>query len=227
MLLHKLLNNLKITIVLIIKNSLKNYYSLLRLHIFVNMKLKDLKKEKKIKSVTLKIVQKQGLSGLSINSIAQKAKISPSNFYVYFKNKEKLLEQIFWEIIDNGISDIFKDAQKDLPYKLRFEKTYNTLISYKLEHYLEFCFIKQYIQSPFLKDHFNDKIDQSLKQLTDLFKEGQNEMILKDNVSTDLLFVILDGTIDKLIQTHQTNKIKLTKEIIDQSFTLVWDAIRQ
>ena len=71
----------------------------------------------KILSVALELFAQNGYQGTSISQISNKAKISKGLMYNYFKNKEKLLEEIVVEGF-NKIAELDFALKKDeLPQK--------------------------------------------------------------------------------------------------------------
>ena len=57
----------------------------------------DTKKEAKKNSLlqaALELIQKKGVSKTSISEIAERANVAKGTFYLYFKDKDALLEQL-------------------------------------------------------------------------------------------------------------------------------------
>lgn len=191
------------------------------------MKLKDEAKRLKIKKVSLEIVHKKGLSGLKISEVAKRAGISPSNLYIYFKNKEDLLHEIFIEIVEGFRTILEKEINIDVPYKIQIITLFKASLRHKVKKTKEVSFMKQFIQSPFFNKRYHNKIENIMHNVFDIVKQGQKKMILKDNIDPDLLLAVIEGTSDKLIEFNNGGKINLTEEAIEQTSLLVWDAIKQ
>ena len=191
------------------------------------MKLKDAAKERKIMTVTIEIVHSKGLMGVKMSEVAKRVKISPSNLYIYFKNKEDLLTCTFFDTIKNMI----KDFEKDIPSHTIFKKRIYAIIQIftlkKVNKIKEFSFIQQFIQSPYFKMKYHQEMDLIAKDLFGIFQEGQKKMILKDDMEIDLILAIVDGTTSKLAELHNKGRIKLDKKTLDKSCKMIWDAIRQ
>ena len=191
------------------------------------MKLKDPTKERKIIDVTIDIVHAKGLSGVKMSEVAKKVKISPSNLYIYFKNKEDLLLSAFFATTKNMIKCFHEEIPNHPIYKKRIESVFQFIIHEKINRIKDFSFIHQFIQSPYLnKKHF-EQVDLILESVFGVFRDGQKEMILKDKIEVELIFALVDGTTSKLVELHKKGKINLDKKTMDKSFKLIWDAIRQ
>ncbi len=190
------------------------------------MKRKDATKERKIMDVTLDIVHEKGLVGVKMSEVAKRVQISPSNLYIYFKNKEDLLQSVFFDTVRRAIEEI-QISSDDAPFKKRFFDFYSQIIKLKMSQLKSFSFVQQFTQSPYFKAEYHDKMEAIAKNVLCMLKEGQQKMILKSEVETYLLIALLEGTTDKLVQFNNTGKIELNDDLIKQSFSLAWDALRQ
>lgn len=198
--------------------------SLFYLHI---MKLKDARKEKKIMDVTIDIVHTKGLSGFKMSELAKRVKISPSNLYIYFKNKEDLLLSVFFDTTKKIVKHLNESISNHPIYKKRIECVFYSIIQTKINKVKEFSFIEQFVHSSYFGEKHIQQMDLILKDVFDVFRDGQKEMILKDDVEIELIFALIDGATSKLVESHNKGKIKLDEKNLDKSFRMIWDAIRQ
>ncbi|MFK7770513.1 MAG: TetR/AcrR family transcriptional regulator [Saprospiraceae bacterium] len=191
------------------------------------MKLKDPTKERKIMDVTIDIVHAKGLAGIKMSEVAKKVKISPSNLYIYFKNKEDLLLSTFFDTVKNIIKQFEQEIPNHTIYKKRIFGIFKHVIQIKVNKIKEFSFIQQFIHSPYFQEKHSLEMDLIAKNIFDVFRDGQKQMILKDDVDIDLILALVEGTTSKLADFHNKGKIKLDKKNIEKSFRMIWDAIRQ
>ena len=56
------------------------------------MRIKDLHKQEAIIEATVELVNEIGFVSSSVSKIAKKANVSPATLYIYYKNKEDILE---------------------------------------------------------------------------------------------------------------------------------------
>ena len=70
----------------------------------------------KILTVALELFAQNGYQGTSIAQIAKKAKISKGLMYNYFKNKEKLLDEIIQEGF-NSLAELEYEAKRGVDPK--------------------------------------------------------------------------------------------------------------
>lgn len=192
------------------------------------MKPKDPQKEAKIKDITLDIVYEKGLSGVKMADIAKKAKLSPSNLYIYFANKQDLLTSVFFDTI----SRLSQDAEQfllgeDASFKSRLFRLFELMLKKKMAKTREFAFGRQFLRSPYFKDKHHSQMDQHTKGIWAIFHSGKQEQTLKEEIEFELFMAVLDGISDKLAEFHQNGRLKIDSTTVEKSFTLVWDALRK
>jgi AcrR family transcriptional regulator len=63
------------------------------------MRTRDPIKEKNIRDCALQLIVKEGFDGFSMQKLAKNAMVSPATLYIYYENKEHLLNELylFWQ----------------------------------------------------------------------------------------------------------------------------------
>jgi len=61
------------------------------------MRIRDENKELAIREKAMEMIVKEGFDGLSMNKLAKAAGVSPATIYIYYKNREDLLNQLFMD----------------------------------------------------------------------------------------------------------------------------------
>ncbi len=62
------------------------------------MRKKDDKKIEFIKKAVIKLILEFGFHGTSISKIAKKAGVSPATIYIYYENKDIMINEIYHEL---------------------------------------------------------------------------------------------------------------------------------
>jgi AcrR family transcriptional regulator len=81
------------------------------------VKLKDENKIDDIFKATLKLVKLNGLSGITMQSVAKEAKIATGTLYIYFKSKESLITRLFNNCVTNSANIFFQNYNVSAPLK--------------------------------------------------------------------------------------------------------------
>ncbi len=61
------------------------------------MRRKDDEKERRIRHAVIELMLREGFNGTSIAKIARLAGVSPATVYIYYENKEEMLQDIYLE----------------------------------------------------------------------------------------------------------------------------------
>ncbi len=59
------------------------------------MRTKDIDKEKRMLNAAIEVVLEYGFLGLTMSRVAKKAQLATDTIYLYFKNKNELLNSLF------------------------------------------------------------------------------------------------------------------------------------
>src|SRR5215217_576023 len=86
------------------------------LFIFLPMRLRDPIKEQAILRKTMELVVKKGLDGLSMQKIARAAEVSPGTLYVYFKDREDLILQVYREEMQKSFMATMENFDADMRF---------------------------------------------------------------------------------------------------------------
>lgn len=192
------------------------------------MKKKDMNKQAKIQDAVAAIILAEGPAGVSTTKVAKRVGIAQSNVYLYFKNKQALIDSVYARETSCILSttDIARlsDATIDLPTRIRLyvQQVYD----YSLAH----------------PDSLT--IMQQIKALN-----GQPMTVLPgvadpNNIVVKLLTAAVDaqvikplpvslhmGVVFSTIHTHTTNisqgRYSATQYSFDDIFQLIWDAMKR
>ena len=72
------------------------------------MKPNDDKKIDQIYKAMLRLVEAKGLAGITMSEIAKEANIATGTLYIYFKNKNELINALFTDMQKQVCSSLFQ-----------------------------------------------------------------------------------------------------------------------
>ena len=78
------------------------------------MRVRDESKEAAIREKAIEMIVKEGFDGLSMQKLAKAANVSPATIYLYFKNREDLLNQLYISIDKVFAKETLKDFNPDM-----------------------------------------------------------------------------------------------------------------
>lgn len=191
---------------------------------FYYMRLKDDAKVKAIFKSTIALTGEVGIAGLKMSSIAKKAKIASGTLYIYFKGKEELLNELYKHLILGGTLSILPNIAH-LPIKKQLFAIWSNVVKFRVSNSSEVAFMHQFRYSPFMTKTTAELDLRLINHVLGLIDAGKKELIVKD-VDNDLLLPLLYGYANDLAIQLVKKKVKLTEEIIDQTFVICWDAMK-
>lgn len=190
------------------------------------MRLKDSNKIDIIFKASLNLIYKDGIAGLTMAKIAQKAHIATGTLYIYFKNKEELVNELYQKLKVESVDRFLKGYHRDQPFKIGLKVIWINYLKHRIEHYEESIFLEQYYRSPYITVQ-HKHIAESMKiPVHELIERGKKETLVKKDFDNEMLFLSMLGFIRELADEHVTGVYELNEERIEKAFQLSWDMIK-
>jgi len=178
------------------------------------MRRKDDEKEKSIKEAVIKLILEKGFHGTSIAKIAKEAGVSPATVYIYYENKEVMLQAIYREYSEDIYDYLLSNLSKNMDGQELIEMLTRGYYTYIQENGEIFHFVDQFSSCPALASQCSEM--RGTHDLNDLLVEMKNKKIFK-NYRNDNLLAILFYPIKSIAikQCHgELEKTELLKEMI-------------
>ena len=194
--------------------------------IFAKVRSRDDKKIEAIYKATLNLVKDRGLSGITMNDISKEASIATGTLYIYFKNKEELIKELFQECRQKSAQRYFADVDEAADFKQKLQTVFTNIITYKISHFEVSAFLEQSYHSPFVCITDLKKKQKALDPLFELLQEGIDQKGLKQ-LELDLVVSFMFGVIHEMVKNAYFTKKKLTAAMVDDLFLMFWDAVKK
>ncbi len=191
------------------------------------MAIREKSKEKRnaLLKATLSLVNNNGFHDAPMSKIAKMANVSPATIYIYFENKQDLINQLYLELKISYTAQAFKDYSENMPVKKAFELIWYNIADYKLRQVEEAWFLSQCDNTTMIDEASRQEGLKHLQPLLDLWERGQKEGIIKD-VSPYILYAYAIKPLAFLMNMQKRNLYQLDKESLEQAFQAAWDSIR-
>ena len=168
----------------------------------------------KILTVALELFAQNGYQGTSIAQIAKKAKISKGFMYNYFKNKEKLLEEIIQEGF-NSLADLEYEAKRGVDPKEQLEEFIDAVLDNLYSNFTYWQLYLALLVHPEVQKKFEKKMqqfrDEFVKALTALFRKLK---VKNPELEAFLLGAFFDGLVLNFMVAEDLFPIKKIKEAL-------------
>lgn len=189
------------------------------------MRVKDESKIEVIYEATLTLTQEVGIAGITVAKIAKQAGLATGTVYIYFKNKEELINQLYVHLKKQTAQELFKGYDSGEPIKVCFKKIWFNALKNKMENFKEGVFMEQYYHSPYITPEIKQMGQTKMIPVLELLERGKKELVIKP-VENELLLAMLGGFIRQLAHAHIVQKFELTEERIENAFQMNWDAFK-
>ncbi len=178
------------------------------------MRHRDENKEALLREKAIQMIVSEGFDGLSMHKLAKKAGISPATIYIYFKNREDLLNQVFVHVQRSFTKMALRGFSPDLSLEKGLWLQWKNRLQFILENPVHFRFIEQFRTSP-LVNHNSiqfSEFKQSMKQfLVNCIRRKELRKI-----EPELFWSLAYGPLYALVRFHLHEK-SLT---VNKRFTL-------
>jgi len=193
------------------------------------MRVKDENKELTIREKAIEMIVKEGFDGLSMQKLAKEANISASTIYIYFKNREDLLNQLYLSVWEKFERDALTNFSPDMPFEdglwLQWKNRFRNIC----QNPLEYQFAEQFRNSPLI-NHKDIKPSVFRKIMNDFVDNAVKKGELVD-LPADQYWAIAYGPFYTLVKFHFDQRtmagkaFTLTEQKLKQVFTLVIKAL--
>lgn len=185
---------------------------------------KSIDKRTALLKATLVLVNNGGIQGASMAKVAKIANVSPATIYLFFENKQDLVNQLYLSVKADYAAAAFKDYNPKNEVKLSFEKIWQAMALYKLSYKEEASFLSQCDNTPMIDEATRQEGLKELTPLFELWEQGQKEGLIKD-ISPYLLYAHSIYPMSFLMNMDSRGIYNLNQTIINQAFECAWDSI--
>lgn len=190
------------------------------------MRLKDDQKVDIIFKATLRIIEKYGFGGVTMAKIATESQLATGTLYIYFKNKEELINALYDNLKNRSSERFISDYDKSKPFVLCLKKIWINYLLHRIEFHDESIFLEQYYRSVYITKEQKQQAELMKSPVFDLIERGKQEMLLKQNVDKQMMFSAMIGFIRELADAHFEGRYQMTQERIEEAFKLSWDSVK-
>lgn len=194
------------------------------------MRTRDESKVEAIREKAIEIIVTEGFDGLSMQKLARAANISPATIYIYHKNREELLNNIFNEVQKAFNDEALKGFNPDAPFAEGLWTQWMNRYRFIQKHPLYISFLEQFRNSPLIN---HDAI--SLSE----FKEQMKRFVLNairnreiKKTEPEVFWAVAYGSFYALMKFHLHQKsmmsknFKLTETMLRTAFDMVLQALK-
>jgi AcrR family transcriptional regulator len=175
-------------------------------------------------NATLTLVNNHGFHNAPMSKIANLAGVAPATIYLYFENKQDLVNKLYLEVKEKFSSCAFEGYDIEMSVKKGFEIIWFNIANYKLNQIKEANFLSQCDNSPMIEEEIRVEGLRHLQPLVDLWERGKKEGIIKP-LSDYVLYAFTIYPLSFLLEMQEREIYTLTEKTKTETFKSAWDAI--
>ncbi len=161
----------------------------------IGMRRKDDEKQQSIKNAVVQLILEKGFQGASIAKIAQIAGVSPATVYIYYDNKESMLNDIYRECTQEAVHVLLGCIRPEMGGDEIIDRLIRQYYDYILQNREVFYFIEQFDNCPALSG--NCEATRGSAYLDRLLTELKQRRVVYD-FDNENLYAILFSPVKRL-----------------------------
>ena len=183
-------------------------------------------KKEEILKTALRLFVEFGFHATPTSKIAKETGIANGTLFHYFKTKEELILALYTHTKSRLTDYMYANASKDESLELVFKSIYINTIEWAQENKPEFYFIQQFSTSPFYALISLEEISKQAKPHLDFLQAGIKAAVLKP-LPVEMHYILINSHINGINQYLSSQEFSTSKQkqIINESFQLLWDMI--
>ena len=186
---------------------------------------KSIDKRNALVKATIELVNNNGFHATPMSKIAKMAKVSPATIYLYFENKQDLVNQTYIEVKAQYTSYAFETYNETMSVEEGFKLIWNRIADFKLKECENAMFLAQCDNTPMIDEESRQEGIKHLQPLLDLWERGRQEGIIKP-LSDYLLYAYAINPLSFLMIIQKRGVFTLDKTHLEEAYQSTWSSIK-
>ena len=187
------------------------------------MRTKDKNKLASIFDATVNLTAKVGIGGLKMSLIAKEAEVAAGTIYLYYKNKQDLLNAVYTNLKTEGIFSVMGKIEH-LPIEVQLFRLWEVAFDYHVSHINKSIFKEQFELSPMISQENLSMEEDSMSYLHRTLDEAKKKGVVKP-IDNEIMISLIIGFM-KHLSTQSTNKVlDVNEDVKHLCYSMCWDAI--
>jgi len=149
------------------------------------------------------------------------AGVSPATVYIYFENKENMLQDIYSEYSEEIFNYLLGSVTQGMCGQHMIEMLIRNYYNYILEHKEVFSFVEQFSNCPSLANSCSGK--KGICNIYSLISEMKQNQIIKNYNNDNLLAIIFSPVKSIAVDAHRSEDEK--ENLLQEMIKIIQDAV--
>ncbi|WP_179338652.1 TetR/AcrR family transcriptional regulator [Winogradskyella ludwigii] len=186
---------------------------------------KSIDKRNALVKATIELVNNNGFHATPMSKIAKMANVSPATIYLYFENKQDLLNQTYVDVKAEYTNYAFATYDTNMEVEAGFELIWKRIAHFKLKECENAMFLAQCDNTPIIDEDSRQEGIKHLQPLLDLWDRGKKEGIIKP-MTNYMLYAYAINPLSFLMMSEQRGAMKLDQSHLEEAYQSAWSSIK-
>lgn len=186
---------------------------------------KSIDKRNALIKATIELVNNNGFHATPMSKIAKMANVSPATIYLYFENKQDLVNKTYIEVKEVYTKYAFANYTDDMSVAEGFKMIWKRIADFKLKECKNAFFLAQCDNTPMIDEDSRQEGIKHLQPLLDLWTRGKKEGIIKP-LSDYLLYAYAINPLSFLMMSEKRGAFKLDNTHLEEAYEAAWSSIK-
>jgi TetR/AcrR family transcriptional repressor of multidrug resistance operon len=196
------------------------------------MRVRDENKEHVLREKAVEMIVKQGFDGLSMQKLAKIAGISPATIYIYFKDRDDLIVQLFVSETKKMLDASLKGFDADMHFDEGLKVQWMNRARFYIENPMTAHFLEQIKYSPYYELCLG-KVDQVFLHAMHNFVHNAIKRKELVKLPVEIYWSMAFAPLYSLVKLHMSGrgvggfaKFELDEKVMNQTLKLVLKALK-
>ncbi|WP_286812200.1 MULTISPECIES: TetR/AcrR family transcriptional regulator [unclassified Maribacter] len=186
---------------------------------------KSIDKRNALINATIELVNNDGFHATPMSKIAKMACVSPATIYLYYENKQDLVNKTYLEVKSSYTAYAFATYDETMSVKEGFEVIWKRIAEFKLKEDAYAMFLAQCDNTPMIDEESRQEGIRHLQPLLDLWKRGIKEGVIKP-MSDYMLYAYAINPLSFLTIAQNRGALVLDDKQLELAFEAAWSSIK-
>ncbi|RXJ51527.1 TetR/AcrR family transcriptional regulator [Gelidibacter gilvus] len=186
---------------------------------------KSIDKRNALINATIALVNNNGFHATPMSKIAKMANVSPATIYLYFENKQDLVNKTYIDVKAQYTAYAFANFDESMSVEQGFEHIWKRIADFKLNESESAMFLSQCDNTPIIDEPSLQEGIKHLQPLLDLWERGKQEGLIKP-ISDYLLYAYAINPLSFLMIAQKRGTFKLDQKQIEEAYEAAWSSIK-
>ena len=206
----------------------------MNVHFYISLYQKSNKMAKLQKSIdkrnalikaTIELVNNNGFHATPMSKIAKMANVSPATIYLYFENKQDLVNKTYIDVKTKYTDYAFETYTLNMSVEDGFKVIWDRIANFKLKECKNAMFLAQCDNTPMIDEPSRQEGIKHLQPLLELWNRGKEEGVIKP-MSEYLLYAYAINPLSYLMMSEKRGSFKLDETHLEEAYQSAWNSIK-